>query len=84
MTLSEFNKAKQEDSCFVVQVKKHKTFTAHGPASVGTAEVFLALSARPTKASDVYLIKGNAILAPLLDKQRKNTIQQLCDKVRTE
>ena len=80
MTLSEFNKAKQEDGCFVVQVKKHKTFTAHGPASVvmtpsvhqwmlifickfrssvenasneGTAEVFLALSGRPMKASDV-------------------------------
>ena len=34
MTVSKFNRAKQEDSCFVVQVKKHKTFTAHGPASV--------------------------------------------------
>ena len=80
MTLSEFNKAKQEDSCFVVQVKKHKTFATHGPASVvmtpsvhqwmlifickfrsslenasneGTAQVFLALSGRPMKASDV-------------------------------
>ena len=80
MTLSEFNKAKQEDSCFVVQVKKHKTFGKYGPASVvmtvsvyqwmqifisqfrssldnapneGTTQVFLALSGKPMKASDV-------------------------------
>lgn len=32
MTLGEFRKAQEEDGCYVVQVKKHKTFTTHGPA----------------------------------------------------
>ena len=32
MTLGEFRKAQEEDGCFVVKVRKHKTFTTHGPA----------------------------------------------------
>ncbi|XP_028415023.1 uncharacterized protein LOC114538102 [Dendronephthya gigantea] len=34
MTLGEFQKAKKEEDCFVVMVKRHKTFTTHGPANV--------------------------------------------------
>ena len=33
MTLQEFNQATKEDDCFVL-VKKHKTFTKHGPVDV--------------------------------------------------
>ena len=33
-TLGEFRKAKERDGCYVVQVKKHKTFTTHGPSPV--------------------------------------------------
>ena len=34
MTLGEFRKAREENGCLVVNVKKHKTFTTHGPAPV--------------------------------------------------
>ncbi|XP_028394421.1 uncharacterized protein LOC114518606 [Dendronephthya gigantea] len=32
MTMEEFQNATQQDDCYVVRVKKHKTFTTHGPA----------------------------------------------------
>ncbi|CAB4043461.1 Neurofilament medium polypeptide, partial [Paramuricea clavata] len=32
MTMEEFQNAIQQDDCYVVRVKKHKTFTTHGPA----------------------------------------------------
>ena len=31
MTLGEYRQAKEEDRCYVVQIKKHKTFTTYGP-----------------------------------------------------
>ena len=34
MTLDEFNNETKEDDCIVVRVKKHKTFTAYGPAYI--------------------------------------------------
>ena len=32
MTMEEFQNAIEQDDCYVVRVKKHKTFTTHGPA----------------------------------------------------
>ena len=32
LTLGEFNKAEKDGSDFIVKVKRHKTFTSHGPA----------------------------------------------------
>lgn len=34
MTLQEFEKATEEDECFVVRVKNHKTLTTHGPVNL--------------------------------------------------
>ena len=34
MTLEEFKQATLEEGCYVVRVKKHKTFTTHGPVNV--------------------------------------------------
>ncbi|CAB4024829.1 Neurofilament medium polypeptide [Paramuricea clavata] len=34
MTLEEFKQATMEEGCYVVRVKKHKTFTTHGPVNV--------------------------------------------------
>ena len=34
MTLEEFNNATKEEDCHVVRVKKHETFTTHGPANI--------------------------------------------------
>jgi hypothetical protein len=34
MTLEEFNNATKQHDCIVVRVKKHKTFTTHGPAYI--------------------------------------------------
>lgn len=34
MTLDEFKNASLEDDCYVVHVKKHKTFTTHGPVNM--------------------------------------------------
>ena len=45
MTLGEFEAATEEDGCFVVRVKEHKTFTTHGPVNV----VFTASLHRYTK-----------------------------------
>ena len=34
MTLQEFNQASQEEGCYVVRVKNHKTYTTHGPVNL--------------------------------------------------
>ena len=34
MTLQEFEQASKNDDCFIVRMKDHKTFTAHGPVNV--------------------------------------------------
>lgn len=34
MTMSEWERATQEEDRFVVRVQKHKTFAAHGPANI--------------------------------------------------
>ena len=34
MTLGEFRKSQEEDGCFVIKVKKHKTLMTHGPAKL--------------------------------------------------
>ena len=75
MTLEEFNNASKEEDCHVVRVKKHKTFTTHGPANIvlssslyGYMLIFISkfrnqlVDADTSEKSAVFLIRRGTAL----------------------
>lgn len=56
MTLGEFRQGFDQDGCYVVQVKKHKTFTCHGP-------VHLVLSLSLHQWMKIFIAKFRNVVA---------------------